>query len=69
MAFDRAKALFDEAMPCGMSSRFVQVTVVPAFTVKAGGVKVKLSIDMAADGPGEQHAGGQYRADNRTKRG
>src|ERR1700744_3834824 len=37
-------------MPCGMSSLLVQVTVVPAFTVKFAGVKVKLSIDTASAG-------------------
>jgi hypothetical protein len=31
----------------GISSLLVQVTVVPAFTVKVGGLKVKLSIDTA----------------------
>jgi hypothetical protein len=34
-------------MPCGISSLFVQVTVVPAFTVTAAGVKLKLSIEIA----------------------
>src|SRR5580693_7559389 len=35
-------------MPCGMSSLLVQVTVVPAFTVKVCGPKVKLSIDTVS---------------------
>src|SRR5271156_1212469 len=46
MAFDLVKALFAEAIPCGMSSLLVQVTVVPAFTVNVGGLKVKLSMEM-----------------------
>src|SRR5215467_998369 len=33
---------------CGLSSALVQVTVVPAETVNAGGVKLKLSIFTAA---------------------
>src|SRR5579863_10538365 len=37
-------------MACGISSLLVQVTVVPAFTVSVGGVKVKLSIDIAPAG-------------------
>src|SRR5262249_6455051 len=32
-------------MPCGISSMLVQVTVVPAFTVRICGPKLKLSID------------------------
>src|SRR5262249_1176938 len=35
---------FVEATVCGMSSSFRQITVVPAFTVRACGAKVKLSI-------------------------
>jgi len=42
---DFLKALFDEAIPCGMSSLLIQVTLVPAFTVSVCGVKVKLWID------------------------
>src|SRR6516165_4606444 len=38
-------------MPCGISSRLVQVTVVPAFTFSSFGEKVKLSIDTVLDGP------------------
>src|ERR1700733_6584786 len=34
-------------MPCGMSSLLVQVTAVPAFTVKVCGPNVKLSTDTA----------------------
>src|ERR1700744_2685280 len=47
MAFDRVKVLPVAAMPCGMSSRLVQVTVVPAFTVRVCGAKVKLSMATA----------------------
>src|ERR1700737_2333244 len=41
--------VFDRNLPaattvCGMSSRLVQVTVVPTFTVSCAGSKVKLSI-------------------------
>jgi hypothetical protein len=49
-AFDLEKALFDEAIPCGISSLLVQVTAVPAFTVNVGGLKVKLSIEMLPAG-------------------
>ena len=49
-AADLLKALFDEAMPCGMSSLLVQVTVVPAFTVNVAGVKLKLSIEIVVAG-------------------
>src|SRR6516165_11182789 len=48
---DFLKALFDEAMPCGISSLLVQVTVVPAFTVSVCGPKEKLSIDTMLVGP------------------
>jgi hypothetical protein len=41
--------LFAEAMPWGVSSLLVQVTVVPAFTVKVCGVKVKLWIATALE--------------------
>jgi hypothetical protein len=37
-----------EATVCGMSSRFRQITVVPALTVNRCGAKVKLSISMFA---------------------
>src|SRR5258708_1805748 len=42
-AFDLNSLVF-EATVCGISSSFVQVTVVPAFTVMLCGAKVKLSI-------------------------
>ena len=34
---------------CGTSSRFTQVTVVPATTVNVGGLKLKLSIVTSRD--------------------
>src|SRR5579864_6617917 len=36
-----------DTMVCGISSSLVQVTVVPAFTVTCGGLKVKLEIFTA----------------------
>src|SRR6516225_11174501 len=45
-AFD-LKSLLLEAMVCGTSSSLIQVTVVPAFTVKRCGVKVNWSISIS----------------------
>src|SRR5499427_728150 len=45
-AFD-LKSLLLEATVCGTSSSLVQVTVVPAFTVKRCGVKVNWSISTS----------------------
>src|SRR5215472_4544009 len=41
----------DDRTVCGMSSAFVQVTVVPAATVIGVGEKAKLSMRTAAPGP------------------
>ena len=42
------KVPFLSPIRCGLSSSFFHVTVVPAVTVKAAGVKAKLSIWMVA---------------------
>ena len=38
-----------DAIPWGISSLFVQVTVVPALTVSVCGVKLKLSMETCAE--------------------